>query len=99
MQGPAYRPTTYTLIPAKSDARGALADFQLQRVTRDIPGHGMFWEADECARCLRDGKLESEELSWEESIVIMETMDEVRRQNGLRYPEAIESTEFPLEGF
>ncbi|OCK95533.1 NAD(P)-binding protein [Cenococcum geophilum 1.58] len=99
VQGPAYRPTTYTLIPAKSDARGALADFQLQRVTRDIPGHGMFWEADECARCLRDGKLESEGLSWEESIVIMETMDEVRRQNGLRYPEAIESTEFPLEGF
>lgn len=99
VQGPAYRPTTYTLIPAKSDTRGALADFQLQRVTRDIPGHGMFWEADECARCLRDGKLESEVLSWEESIVIMETMDEVRRQNGLRYPEAIESTEFPLEGF
>lgn len=23
-------------------------------VVCEIPGHGMFWEADECARCLRD---------------------------------------------
>lgn len=56
----------------------------------------MYWEADEVARCLRDGKLQSEVMSWEESIVIMEVMDEVRKQNGLVYPEKIESLEFPL---
>ena len=54
----------------------------------------MFWEADEAARCLRDGKLESEWISWEESTLIMETMDEVRRQGGLEYPELIESAEY-----
>lgn len=55
-------------------------------------GHGMFWEADEAARCVRDGKKESETLSWNESILIMETMDEVRRQGGLEYPELIETS-------
>lgn len=92
--GPAYRPLTYRLVPGKG------ADFKYEEVTRDIPqGHGMHWEADECARCLRDGKLESDGLDWEESCVIMETMDECRRQNGLIYPERIESADFPLEGF
>ena len=57
----------------------------------------MFWEADEAARCLRDGKQESDGMSWSESVVIMETMDEVRRQGGLKYPEKIESTEYPIE--
>jgi hypothetical protein len=59
----------------------------------------MYWEADECARCLRDGKLESEGLSLKESLVIMEVMDEVRKQNDLVYPANIESTEYPLDGF
>ena len=30
-------------------------------------------------------------------MVIMEVMDEVRRQNGVKYPEKIESTEYPIE--
>jgi hypothetical protein len=59
----------------------------------------MHWEADEAARCIRDGKLESSGLPWEESIVIMDAMDEVRRQGGLEYPENIESLEYPLKGF
>ena len=42
------------------------------------------------------GKLESETMGWEESIVIMETMDEVRRQGGVVYPEKIETTEYPV---
>jgi hypothetical protein len=56
----------------------------------------MFWEADEVARCVRDGKLESEGLPWDESITIMEVMDKVRQQGGLTYPERIKSTEYPL---
>lgn len=94
VMGQAYRPTTYRLIPSDKGA-----DFEYQEVTRDIPGQGMFWEADECARCLRKGVLESEGLDWEESVVIMEVMDEARKQNGIIYPEKIESTEYPLQGF
>ena len=26
----------------------------IREVKCEIPGHGMFWEADECGRCVRD---------------------------------------------
>ena len=110
--GPIYRPMRYRVIKV-----GAKKD-EVEDVEFPIPkdkegrgsageeaqgwGHGMFWEADEAARCIRDGKLESETLSWEESIVIMETMDEVRKQGGLTYPELIETAVYdpksPLNG-
>ena len=60
-------------------------------------GHGLFWEADDAARALRDGRTEGSQLGHEESILIMQIMDEVRREAGLRYPEPLESTEYPLE--
>ena len=90
--GPPFRPTKYRIIPVKGAG-------EVREVEFSFPdgGHGMAWEADEVARCLRDGKLESEGLPWEESIVIMEVMDEVRRQGGLVYPAKIESTEYPLQ--
>jgi hypothetical protein len=82
-------------VPAWNDKRGTLANFSLETITHDIPGggHGMFFEADECARCVRDGKTESEGMPWEESLVVMRVMDEVRRQGGLEYG-GLESTEF-----
>jgi hypothetical protein len=94
VMGPAYRPTHYRIIGKAEDRRKAKKSI-VQEVDVPIPGgHGMFWEADEAARCLRDGKLESETLDWEEIVVIMEAMDTVRRQNGLVYPEEVESTVF-----
>lgn len=45
---------------------------------------------------LLQGKSESEIMGWEESIVIMETMDQVRKQGGITYPEKIETTEYPV---
>lgn len=89
VDGPAYRPRNWRFIP--------VGDEKVDWVEAKIPGHGMFWEADECARCLRDGRLESETIGWEESIVIMETMDEVRRQNGLKYPVNIETVDLPRQ--
>jgi dihydrodiol dehydrogenase / D-xylose 1-dehydrogenase (NADP) len=60
-------------------------------------GHGMFWEADEAGMALLEGRKEGKFEGLEESVLIMEVMDEVRRQGGLKYPEGIESTEFPVE--
>lgn len=90
--GHSFRPSGYHVI-YHEQGKG------VKEVECPIPagGHGMFFEADEVARCLRDKKLESESMPWEESIVIMETMDEVRRQGGLVYPEKIESTVYPSE--
>ena len=99
----APRPRTYTLTPAANEKRGKLADFEYEVVDKykSIPGdgHGMFWEADECARCIRDGKLESEICGLEETEVVMRVMDQVRTQGGVVYPGVIESTESPLDGF
>lgn len=50
------------------------------------PGSGFQYEADHVARCLRAGQLESEIMPPAESVEIMQTMDAVRRQWGLKYP-------------
>jgi predicted dehydrogenase len=98
----APRPRTYTLTPASSSSRGTLASFKHEtKEFDDRPGggHGMFWEADECARCVRGGKTESAVMGWKESEEVLKVMDEVRRQHGIVYPGGLESVEYPLEGF
>jgi len=60
-------------------------------------GQGMFWEADECAYALKEGRKEGKYESLQESLVIMQVMDKVREQNGLKYPEKIETTEYPVD--
>lgn len=54
----------------------------------DFPheGHGLRHQAATVGRCLRDGRTESDAMPLDESIAIMETMDEIRRQIGLVYP-------------
>jgi len=92
--GPPYRPLSFTCFYYKDDGSRTSEEVHCPIPAdpeRDGWGHGMFWEADEAARCLRDGKFESKTLDWEESIVIMETMDEVRKQGGLTYPELIDT--------
>lgn len=90
--GPLYRPTKFKVVPKKGNGEVKEENFGFPG-----GGHGMFWEADAAARCLRDEKLESSTMTWDESIVIMEIMDAVRKQGGLTYPEAIESTEYPVD--
>ena len=87
---PAYRPKRWRLVHK---------DGQVEEFENEMPNHaqGLAYEADEVARCIRDGKRESEVMSLDESIVIMKVMDEVRRQGGLKYPEKLETLEYPIE--
>lgn len=90
--GPIYRPMRYRITLKDKEER------ILDKTFEHPAGiHGMSFEGDEAARCWLAGKLESETLPWSESLDIMKTMDEVRRQGGLKYPEAIESTEYPVD--
>ena len=66
-------------------------------VNEEGEGHGMFWEADEAASAVLEGRKEGRFEGLEESVLVMEVMDEVRRQGGLTFPERIESTEFPVD--
>ena len=94
--GPIYRPMRMKVITKDDGGKVSVSDEPQSSFAGGQ--HGMAFEADECGRCLQEkGKLESETMGWEESIVIMETMDEARRIAGLTYPEEIESVEWPVE--
>jgi predicted dehydrogenase len=55
--------------------------------TRPFDGNGYQFEAAEVIRCLRAGQLESEIMPLEETIRVMETMDRIRSQCELSYPQ------------
>jgi predicted dehydrogenase len=93
----APRPKRVTLTPV-------LGNTAWKHETNEFPdneggGHGMFWEADECARCVRDGKMESGGMGWKESGEVLKVLDEVRRQGQIVYEESLESVDYPLGGF
>jgi predicted dehydrogenase len=94
VMGPAYRPVQYKVIRKDGGGQIEVIDCPIPKDTKRDWGHGMFWEADECARCLRDGKLESESMPWSESIVIMETMETALKQGNIVYPDVITTDVF-----
>ena len=52
----------------------------------DYKGHGLREQAVEFARVVKSGAKESPILAWADTIAIMEIMDTVRSQIGLKYP-------------
>lgn len=57
-------------------------------VTAEMPhvGNGYNYQAAEVMRCMREGRLESPVMSLDETLAIMQTMDRIREQWGLKYP-------------
>jgi predicted dehydrogenase len=72
-----YQPATFRVITR---------DGETTEYDEPCEPRGMQHEAAEVARCLRAGLLESPTMPVDETVSIMATMDEVRRQIGLRYP-------------
>ncbi len=58
---------------------------ELERFDPPQEGRGMQFEAAEVGRCLAAGLCESPLMPLDETLSIMATMDEIRRQIGLRY--------------
>ncbi len=52
-----------------------------------LTGNGYNYEAAHVGECLRAGKLESSVMPLDESVDIMQTMDTIRGQWGLKYPQ------------
>jgi predicted dehydrogenase len=71
IDGDFYTPSPVTLITRVGE-----------RTVYDEPhqGRGMWYQADEVARCLREGLLESPLMPLDESVSIMQTMDAVLAQ-------------------
>lgn len=59
---------------------------EAREIEMPYTGNGYNYEADEVARCLRAGLLESDVMPLDETLAIMRTMDEIRAQWGLKYP-------------
>ncbi len=72
------RPSSFSLV---------YPDGTTNRHEHTSVGIGLRYEAAEVARCVRAGLPESPAMPLDESVQIMETLDEIRRQIGLIYPE------------
>jgi predicted dehydrogenase len=72
-----YQPTSFTMT---------LESGEVERFSEPRVGGGLRFEAAEVGRCLREGRLESDVMPLEETLKVMTTLDEVRRQIGLGYP-------------
>jgi len=77
IDGTFYAPSSFTVVTR---------DGGRERVEIPTVGNGLRFEAAEVGRCLREGLTESPTLTLDETLSIMATMDEVRRQIGLTYP-------------
>jgi predicted dehydrogenase len=76
VEGNFYAPTSFTV--SRND--GARWSF-------DRPAaRGLQYEAAEVARCVAAGRTQSERMTWDHTLDVLRTMDEVRRQIGLVYP-------------
>jgi predicted dehydrogenase len=73
-----YTPTSFSLIDP--------SDAVIERFEQEVPGRGMQFQAFELERLVAAGTVAGEVLPPEQSVAIMGTLDEIRRQIGLRYP-------------
>jgi len=61
-------------------------DHDDEQIAVTWPGAGYTYEAEEAARCVRAGLLESEQVPLADSLAVMRILDEIRAQIGLVYP-------------
>lgn len=73
-----YTQTSFTRYDAAGDV--------VERFEESDPGRGMQFQTAELERIVASGRLSGDILPPSESVAIMETLDEVRRQIGLSYP-------------
>ncbi|KAJ8494332.1 hypothetical protein ONZ51_g2414 [Trametes cubensis] len=90
VKAPIYRPPAFTV--QYYDKPGGDVVREETKAFKYVGG-GWHYEADEVARCIRDGKLESDLWGHEKSIIMMEVFDEVRRQGQYVLPEGVEKVE------
>ena len=85
---PLYCPRQY--IVQYFDAPGSGTVIREEKVRADYVGGGWHFQADEVARCVRDGKLESTVWSHDKTLLAMTVFDEVRKQGGYKLPDGVE---------
>ncbi|MFM6967014.1 MAG: Gfo/Idh/MocA family protein, partial [Rhodoluna sp.] len=85
IEGSFYEQTRFTVYETDL-TRETYAPKVLSRYEAKIEGRGMQYQAIEVERCVQAGLTESPRMSLDETVSIMETMDEIRKQTGVKYP-------------
>ncbi|KAG8689423.1 hypothetical protein FRC09_012429 [Ceratobasidium sp. 395] len=85
---PIYRPKSF--VVQYFDEPGSSVIVKEEKKEFAFEGGGWHFQADEVARCIRDGKLQSDIWSLETSLLQMSVFDEVRRQCGYEFPPGVE---------
>jgi len=55
-------------------------------ISFNFRGNGYNYEADEVVKCLREGKTQSDIMSWDKSLELIDMLDEIRKECGIVYP-------------
>ena len=76
VSGKFYRPTSFTVHRRGAEPRHASY----------VEDHGLHHEAAEVARRVAAGDTESPRMTWQGTLEVLRTLDEVRAQVGVRYP-------------
>ncbi|CAE6473431.1 unnamed protein product [Rhizoctonia solani] len=85
---PIYRPKSFIIQYLDEPGSGVVAREESREFS--FEGGGWHFQADEVARCIRDGKLQSDVWSLDASLVQMSVFDEVRKQCGYEFPPGVE---------
>jgi predicted dehydrogenase len=78
IDGSFYAPTSFRVITR---------DGEVTEYPNTYEGHGLREEAAEFARIVRSGQIESPLMPHSVSIELMEMMDDIRAQIGVKYPQ------------
>ena len=73
-----YTPTTFRVVAADGTV--------LEEYRSEVTGRGMHFQAEAVERLVAAGTLTGDLLPIDETVAIMATLDEIRRQIGLAYP-------------
>ena len=76
------KPSELKLTIYKSEGRN---DDEVITDKPEWPGHGFQFEVEEMLECIKNKKSQSDQLSHDLSLALMETMDAIRDQVGIRY--------------
>jgi predicted dehydrogenase len=55
-------------------------------ISFDFKGNGYNYEADEVVKCIQAGKTQSDKMSWDASLELIDMLDAIRKKCGIIYP-------------
>lgn len=86
LDGVWYSPTSYRIYASNGELQSHFGPAKFK-------GRGMHFQAVEFERLVSQGEMSSPVMSIDQSIEIMETMDEIRRQIGVKYPDDLRASQ------